>query len=233
MFADQLRKSLLQAAITGKLTQQLPTDGDARDLLKKIHAAKAKLIAEKKIQVEKPLPPISDEEIPFDLPDNWCWCRLGEISDTNIGLTYSPQNIVGDGVVVLRSGNIFNDRINYRDLVKVNLTIPENKMATLGDILICVRNGSKRLVGKAAIIDKEGVSFGAFMAVIRSTINPYLFRVISSPYFRRTLIEDVGTTTINQITQHMLKNFLIPLPPLSEQKRIVERIGELITLCEI
>ena len=228
MFADQLRKSLLQAAIRGKLTEQLPTDGDARDLLKKIRAAKAKLIAEKKIQVEKPLPPISDEEIPFDLPDNWCWCRLGEISDTNIGLTYSPQNIVGDGVVVLRSGNIFNDRINYRDLVKVNLTIPENKMATVGDILICVRNGSKRLVGKVAIIDKEGVSFGAFMAVIRSTINPYLFKVISSPYFRRTLIEDVGTTTINQITQHMLKNFLIPLPPLSEQKRIVACLEELL-----
>lgn len=228
MFADRLKKSLLQAAIQGQLTKQLSTDGDARDLLKKIRVEKAKLFAEKKIKAEKSLPPITDDEIPFELPANWCWCRLGEISDTNIGLTYSPQNIVADGIVVLRSGNIFNDRIEYRDLVKVNLTIPENKMATVGDILICVRNGSKRLVGKAAIIDKDGVSFGAFMAVVRSAINPYIFKVISSPYFRRTLIDEVGTTTINQITQHMLKNFLIPLPPLSEQKRIVARLEELL-----
>lgn len=93
MFADQLRKSLLQAAITGKLTQQLATDGDARDLLKKIRAEKAKLAAEKKIKVEKPLPPISDEEIPFDLPDNWCWVRLGDIAlKIHYGFTASANS---------------------------------------------------------------------------------------------------------------------------------------------
>lgn len=207
MFADWLRKSILQAAIQGKLTEQLPTDGDACDLLRKIRAEKDKLLAEKKIKADKPLPPITNEELPFDLPDNWCWCRLGEIFDTNIALTYGPQNIVDDDVAVLRSGNIINGEIDYRDLIKVNLTIPKNKMATLGDILICLRNGSKRLVGKAAVIDQNGVSFGAFMAVGRSVINPYLFKVISSSYFKRTLIDDVGTTTINQITQSMLKNF--------------------------
>ena len=232
MFADRLKKSLLQAAIQGQLTEQLPTDSNARDLLKKICDEKAKLIAEKKIKSEKPLPPVTDDEIPFDLPDNWCWCRLGDVCDTNIGLTYNPQNIVDDGVIVLRSGNIVDSKVDYKDLVKVNLTIPENKLAYVGDILICVRNGSKRLVGKAAIIDKNGVSFGAFMAVVRSAIAPYLFKVIISPYFRRTLIDDVGTTTINQITQNMLKNFLVPLPPLSEQKRIVERLEELLPLCE-
>ena len=72
MFAEQLKKSLLQAAIQGQLTEQLPTDGDARDLLRKIRAERAKLIAEKKIKVEKSLPPVSDDEVPFDLPDNWC-----------------------------------------------------------------------------------------------------------------------------------------------------------------
>ena len=149
--------------------------------------------------------------------------------DTNIGLTYNPQNIVDDGVIVLRSGNIIDGKIDYDDLVKVNLTIPENKLAYVGDILICVRNGSKRLVGKAAVVDKDGISFGAFMAVVRSAIVPYIFKVISSPYFRRTLIDDVGTTTINQITQSMLKNFLVPLPPLAEQKRIVEKLNALLS----
>ena len=229
MFADRLKKSLLQAAIQGQLTEQLQTDGDARDLLRKIRAEKTKLIATKKIKAEKPLPTVTDDEIPFDIPESWCWVRLGDVCDTNIGLTYSPQNIVDNGIDVLRSGNIVDGRIDYKDLVKVNLAIPENKLAYVGNILICVRNGSKRLVGKAAIIDKDGVSFGAFMAVIRSAIAPYIFKVISSPYFRRTLIDDVGTTTINQITQSMLKNFLIPLPPLAEQTRIVEKLDVLLS----
>ncbi len=155
MFADRLKKSLLQAAIQGQLTERLPTDGDARDLLRKIRAEKTKLIAAKKIKAEKPFPPVTDEEIPFDIPDNWCWVRLGEVCDTNIGLTYSPQNSANDGVIVLRSGNIVDGKIDYGDLIKVNLTIPENKLAHVGDILICVRNGSKRLVGKAAVIDKK------------------------------------------------------------------------------
>ena len=85
MFADRLKKSLLQAAIQGKLTEQLPSDGDARDLLKKIRAEKAKLIAAKKIKAEKPLPPVDADEVPFDLPDNWCWCRLGEVCQMYTG----------------------------------------------------------------------------------------------------------------------------------------------------
>ena len=232
-FPQKMKNSLLQAAIQGQLTEQLPTDGDARDLLKKIRDEKAKLIAAKKIKAEKPLPPVTDDEIPFELPANWCWCRLGEVSTSNIGLTYNPQDVAADGVIVLRSGNIIDGKINYNDLVKVNVKISESKLAHVGDILICARNGSKKLVGKAALIDRDGVSFGAFMAVVRSQFNPYILRVINSPYFRRTFLNDVGTTTINQITQSMLKNFLVPLPPLAEQLRIVERLNELLPLCEI
>ena len=92
------------------------------------------------------------------------------------------------------------------------MDIPESKMCNIGDILICARNGSKRLVGKAAIIDREGLSFGAFMAIFRSLCNDYVLQVINSAYFRNSLLGDTGTTTINQITQDMLKNALAPLP---------------------
>ena len=85
MFADRLKKSLLQAAIQGQLTEQLPTDGDARDLLRKIRTEKAKLIAAKKIKAEKPLPPVTVDEIPFDIPDNWCWVRLSEVCQMYTG----------------------------------------------------------------------------------------------------------------------------------------------------
>ncbi len=179
------------------------------------------------------MPPISPDEIPFSIPYNWEWCRLGEIGETNIGLTYSPKDISTSGVTVLRSGNIQKGKIDFTDIIKVNLKIPENKFCYKGDILICARNGSKKLVGKAAIIPENGFSFGAFMNIVRSNFIPYIFMVINSPYFRRTFIDEVGTNTINQITQLILKNFLIPLPPLAEQKRIVERLEELLPLCEI
>ena len=79
-FPNKLRASLLQSAIQGQLTEQLPEDGDARDLLKEIEAEKARLIEEKVIRKEKPLPPITEDEIPFEIPENWVWVRLGEVA---------------------------------------------------------------------------------------------------------------------------------------------------------
>ena len=232
MTAQDLKNSILQQAIQGKLFPQNPDDEPASELLKKISAERQKLIDEGKIKNPPQLPPISDDEKPFDIPDSWQWVRLGEIGETNIGLTYSPNNISSNGVVVLRSGNIQNGKIDYSDIVKVNLEIPENKFCRKGDILICARNGSKKLVGKAAIIDQDNLTFGAFMAKFRSQFNEYILLVINSPHFRKTLSSDVGTMTINQITQDMLKNFCVPLPPLAEQKRIVERLEKLLPLCD-
>ena len=80
MIAEKLRKSILQAAIQGKLTEQLSDDGDARELLAEIKAEKARLVKEGKIKKEKPLPEIAEEEIPFDIPEKWCWVRLGDLS---------------------------------------------------------------------------------------------------------------------------------------------------------
>jgi len=230
-FLKKMKDSLLQYAIQGKLTEQLPEDGNARDLLKEIKKDKVRLIKEGKIKKDNPLPDITEDEKPFDIPENWCWVRLGDIGETNIGLTYSPFDITTTGTLVLRSGNIQGGKLDYNDSVFVNCGIPESKKCHLGDILICARNGSKRLVGKTAVIDREGMSFGAFMALFRSPFNDYVYKYFSSPYFRADF-DGVGTTTINQITQENLKHRLLPLPPLSEQKRIVERLEELLPLCE-
>ena len=235
MHAEQLKNSILQRAIKGKLVEQRAEEGTAKELLAAIKAEKARLVKEGKLKNEKPLPEIAPEEIPFAIPDSWEWVRLGEIAFTNIGLTYKPTNIVENGgTVVLRSSNIQNGRIDYSETVRVNMNIPENKMCSKGDILICVRNGSKRLVGKAALIENDGMSFGAFMAILSPLItnNRYILRIINSAYFRNTLLNETGTTTINQITQNMLKAVLIPLPPLAEQKRIVAKIEELLACCE-
>lgn len=153
---------------------------------------------------------------------------LGEICTTNVGLTYEPKNISNtkQGIAVLRSNNIQNGKIDYNDLVYVdNTDIPNNKIANKGDLIICVRNGSANLVGKTAMIEKNGMSFGAFMAIIRSKYNPYLYHFLQTDIFRNSVFE-ARTSGINQISQSDIKNFKIPLPPLQIQKEMVENIEQ-------
>ena len=164
------------------------------------------------------------EEQPYKVPENWCWVRLGSLGYTNIGLTYKPANISPTGTIVLRSSNIQNGQMDYSDIVSVDMDIPESKMSQKGDILICARNGSKALVGKTAIIDRNGMSYGAFMAIFRSPYNSLIYHYLNSHYFRDIIDHDVGTTTINQITQSLIKELPFPLPPFAEQQRIVDRI---------
>jgi len=229
-FPKKLRAALLQAAMQGELNER--TDENARDLFTAIQAEKAALQKAGKLKKDKPLAAISEEEIPFAIPDNWVWVRLGEIGETNIGLTYDKKDISDNGTIVLRSGNIQNDKIDLSDVVRISSDITQSKMCRKGDILICARNGSKSLVGKAAIINEEGFSFGAFMAVFRSSFNPYIFYYLHSPLFR-SAFDGVGTTTINQITQDNLRNRLIPLPPLTEQQQIVTKLEALLAEIDI
>lgn len=166
-------------------------------------------------------------EQPYRLPENWCWVRLGGLGYTNIGLTYRPGNINETGTIVLRSSNIQDGRMDYSDIVRVEMDIPESKMSRKGDILICARNGSKALVGKTAIVDRDGMSYGAFMAIFRSPYNKLIYHYLNSHYFRDIIDRDVGTSTINQVTQSLIKELPFPLPPLAEQQRIVDHIESL------
>ena len=169
-----------------------------------------------------------DKQLPFELPDGWKWCNLSMIGTTNIGLTYRPADIDTQGIIVLRSCNIVNDRINRTDLVRVKTSIRENQFVQKDDILICARNGSRSLVGKCALIPElaEKVSFGAFMAVYRTPYFSYIVHFLRSNFFR-SVFDDSNSTAINQLTQDMLKRAVVPLPPLAEQLRIVDKITEL------
>ena len=232
-FPKQLKKSILQLAIQGKLVAQDENDESAEVLYAKIQAEKQKLIKEGKIKKDKPLPPITEDEIPFSIPPTWKWVRLGEIGLSRIGLTYHPSDISPKGTIVLRSGNIQNNKLSFSDTVRVNIPIPENLLVRKGDIIICARNGSKTLVGKSALIGEldEAMSFGAFMAIFRCSISPYVKLYLDSPLFKKTL-SAVNTVTINQITQQNLNQAILPLPPLEEQHRIVARVATLLEACE-
>jgi len=223
-YPNNLEASILQYAIQGKLVNQDTSDEPASELLKRISQQKEQMVKEKIIKKEKALLPIIEEEIPFGIPDTWEWVRLGEICVTNIGVTYKPESITTkedtNSIPVLRSTNIQNSLIDLNDLVYVNSEVRNNQFLHSGDILMCVRNGSPKLVGKTAIVNYSGMAFGAFMSKVSSPINEYLQIFFQSNVFKDQLVSS-KTTTINQITQYVLKNILVPIPPLTEQKRIV------------
>jgi type I restriction enzyme S subunit len=229
----KLRELILSLAMKGKLVAQDPHDVPASKLLKEIEAEKKRLVKDGKIKMSKPLPEIKPDEVPYDLPKSWEWVRLGDIGETNIGLTYAPSDVSDIGTPVLRSNNVQNGKLDLTDLKRVNKDIKENVLVQQGDLLICARNGSKALVGKTALITdlSESMAFGAFMAIFRSRINGYLLYFINSPLFRK-MIDEVNTMTINQITQNNLKTTILPLPPLAEQRRIVAKIDELMARCD-
>lgn len=222
-----LKRRLIDAGIRGKLTEQLSEDGKAADLLIKLKGEISAVNGNRRKEA------IKAKKLLFDIPDNWEWCRLSDIAYTNIGLTYHPEDVSENGTIVIRSSNIQNGKLDYNDIVRVKCPIKENQYLNNNDIVICVRNGSKALVGKCAIFegkDKE-VSFGAFMALLRTPCYKYVYYYLHTQAFRRYFAAD-DTKQINQVTQNILKNAFIPLPPLAEQRRIVERIEELLQYCQ-
>ena len=160
------------------------------------------------------------------LPIDWSTKYLRDIGECIIGLTYAPENVVDDnnkGVLVLRSSNIRNGHLDYDDNVYVASAIPNKLFVKDGDILVCVRNGSRNLIGKSALIDKSavGATFGAFMSVYRTEFSAYIFHLFQTDVIKRQIAQNLGAT-INQITNKNLNSFLIPFPPLPEQRKIAE-----------
>lgn len=228
MDTKKLRQKILDLAIRGKLVPQDPNDEPASLLLERIRAEKERLIAEGKIKRPKKSKATSRESHyqnftpPFEIPDSWEWVKLDEIATSNIGLTYSPKDIVEDGVPVYRSNNIKDNKICLDEIVSVSCHILDKQYLHNGDLLICARNGSRRLVGKNTIIEnlEHPTSFGAFMAVCRSCYNPWIKLLLDSAYFN-SYLDESNSTAINQITQKMLLNFVLPFPPQKEQSRII------------
>ena len=253
MNGKQLKNSILQWAIQGKLVPQDPNDEPASVLLEKIRAEKARLIKEGKIKKDKKESIIYrgednsyyekfadgkvvciDDEIPFEIPSGWEWCRIREISQSYIGLTYSPSEVSSDGVIVLRSSNIQNGKISLNDIVRVKSSISEKLWVEENDIIICARNGSKKLVGKSAIVEEisEPMTFGAFMTICKTFLYRYVHIFLQSDLFFSQLRNVSGTTTINQLTQNNFNGFLIPIPPKREQERISNKLSDISPLVD-
>lgn len=159
----------------------------------------------------------------------WPLEKLPNIAKYSIGLTYKPSDVSEDGVVVLRSGNIVDGQIDLEDIVRVTTKFKDELYVQKDDILMCSRNGSANLVGKVALIPalSEPMTYGAFMTVIRSPYNRYLVQYFQTKEFRKQL-SGSKSSVMNQVTQKMLDDIVVPLP----DEEMINQFAEIATQAE-
>ena len=243
-FPGDMQKSILQMAIQGKLVEQRPEEGTGEELYKQIQAEKQALIKAGKIKKEKPLPEISEDEIPFEIPESWKWARLGDLSwffDAGKSPNCLKQPVHGAEWGVITTTSI---QVGYFDEVQ-NKVLPEtfvvNKSMKVnsGDILI-TRAGPTNRTGIACLV--KSIQYNLILSDKTLRINmtdnyifkDYIVMVLNSPGIRQLIIGLMSGMDRQQvnISQEKYKTVLIPLPPIAEQKRIVARLEELLPLCE-
>ena len=241
-FPVDMQKSILQMAIQGKLVPQLLEEGTGEELFQQIQAEKQALIKSGKIKKEKPLSEIAEDEIPFDIPDSWRWCRLSELAVLENGDRSSRYPVDTDyvtfGIPFLGAKDMSGRYMSF-DNVRY---ISETKFKELGNgklqdkDFICLLRGSVGKISQFKIDENHKTGFiCAQMVIIRSvssTVVDYLYTVMTSPYYFSFIESKTTGTAVRQLPAKELGNILIPLPPLAEQKRIVAKLEEILPLCE-
>lgn len=237
-FPEDMKKSILQMAMQGKLVEQRPEEGTADELYEQIVAEKAQLIKDGKIKKEKPLPEIAEDEIPFEIPSSWKWVKLNDLCE-KIGSGSTPsggRNIYKEeGIKFLRSQNVYNDGIRYEGIVYISEELnKKGSIVKAKDILLNITGGS---IGRCAVVpdDFDIANINQHVMIIRGVnldIRFWIHNIIISPYIQSKIMDVQVGVSREGLSAEKLKNFLIPLPPLEEQKRIVAKIEELLPYCD-
>ena len=238
---DLLKQTVLQLAIMGKLVPQDPNDEPASVLLEKIAAEKMQLIKEKKIKKQKALPPIADDEKPFELPAGWGLCRFGNIFQELKYGTSQKSDYGIDGAPVLRIPNVVKGYVDSSDLKFSSLSQKDIEQYSLrkGDLLQIRSNGSSSIVGSAAVVDKghEGFAYAGYLVRVRfisGTYNPdFLLIALQSKLLRIQIEGPLRTTSgVKNINSTEISNLIMPAVPLQEQNRIVVKVNQLMNHCD-
>lgn len=236
-FPGDMKASLLQAAMEGKLTEQKAEDGDARGLLLAIRKGKEKLVKEKKGKREKPLAPITDEEIPFDIPENWVWCRLAEICTKLVDGDHNPPKGTNKKTpyIMASSKNINNDKlVNLESVRYLSKEVFEKEnqrtQAKAGDIFFT----SVGSLGRSCVYNENiNICFQRSVSVITTlAYNYFLKYCFDSPAIQNKVLKEATGTAQKGFYLNQLAAMAIPLPPLAEQHRIVEKLDQLLPLCD-
>ncbi len=228
MTPQELKNSILQLAIQGKLVEQRPEEGTARELFVQIQAEKQRLIEAGKIKKEKPLPEIAEDEKPFDIPEGWMWCRLGDIFQHNTGKALNSTNRNGISLKYITTSNLYWNRFELENLKEMYFSDTEIEKCTIkkGDLLVC-EGGD---FGRAAIWKNDGnICIQNHVHRLRAfyTVCTEFFYYLFYLYKHAGWIggKGIGIQCLSSKAIHVI---VFPLPPLAEQKRIVAKIEELL-----
>ena len=233
MTPEQLKSSILQYAIQGKLVEQRPEEGTGEELYQQIQEEKQRLIKEGKIKKEKPLPDIKDDEIPFDIPDSWKWVKLGDVGSWSAGATPSRANSAyyGGFIPWLKTGDLNDGYIREVPEYITDLALKKTsvRLNPVGSVLMAMYGAT---IGKLGILEIQATTNQACCACIpiRGMDNKYLFYYLMS--MRGVYIAMAEGGAQPNISKEKIVNSIISLPPLTEQKRIVAKIEELLPYVE-
>lgn len=248
MFPEDMKKSILQYAIQGKLVEQRPEEGTAEDLYQQIQEEKQKLIKEGKIKKDKPFAEITEEEIPFDIPENWKWVRLGQIINFQGGYAFkSTAYVQSSKNQVIRLGNVKNNNL----LIHEKEVFVDDELAKIAsdyklkenDILVSMTGTRRKKDYFFTLIVREddlkernlylNQRVGCFRAMPGIDVE-YLLAVLQNEAIKNIIfLKETGTANQGNLGSEDMKEFVyIPLPPLNEQHRIVAKLKELLPYCD-
>lgn len=233
-FPVDMQKSILQLAIQGKLVEQHPEEGTGEELYKQIQAEKQALIKAGKIKKEKPLPEIAEDEIPFEIPESWKWVRISDLCKNIADGDHQPPPQVPSGIPFLVISNVSGGSLDFSNTrfvpVEYFKSLSPERVTERGDILFTV-TGSYGIPVK---VDCDtSFCFQRHMALLKLMLDwDYLFYALKSPVIKDQCDATATGTAQKTVGLNSLRNMVIPLPPLAEQKRIVAKLEELLPLCE-
>ncbi len=235
-FPVDMQKSILQTAIQGKLVEQRQEEGTGEELYQQIQAEKQSLIKAGKIKKEKPLPEIIEDEILFDIPESWKWVRLGKIVKKLTDGSHNPPPNTGRGYPVISAKNVKNGLITFENVDRYTDEKgfeKENPRTNIskGDIILGIIGGS---IGNIAVYThNEKVIAQRSIAIMTTMVDTeYFISVLKSPLIQNAMQSAASGSAQGGVYLGTLSNFLVPLPPLAEQKRIVAKLEEILPLCE-
>ena len=238
-YIKQAKSKVLEMAVRGELVSQNPDDEPASVLLERIKKEQKSSKSKGKITEHNTH---YEEELPFDIPENWAWCRLGEVCDFERGITFPSSakqfQYFENSIPCIRTTNV-QEELELDDIWFIDKSYTknnENKLLKINDIIMSSAN-SRELVGKTCLVKKIDTkfTFGGFVLVIRNKFdyNKYIFYLLRNIFFKGYFRKiSTQTTNIANINIALLEEIIIPLPPLAEQHRIVEKIEHIFAVLE-
>ena len=236
----KLRGLILELAVRGKLIEQDSGDDPASCLIAEVRNQRYALVGERQLGPQTKLSEVINTETPYQLPKGWEWCRLGDLAEIIRGVTYKKHQVLEQAaenhIALLRANNI-QETITDEAAIYVPLElVNDRQLITKGDILIAMSSGSANLVGKAAQTNCDlQATFGAFCGAVRplkQKLSSYLGLYTTTPLYRDQAQAAGKGIGINNLNKKALDNMLVPVPPEKEQHRIVQKVDELMALCD-